>query len=68
MTTFSTRDEAINYVIASIEATGVVQDATAEYDIDAIADAVIGDYPDYEIAEDGEGVQEFWAIVEAHAR
>lgn len=65
MTTFSTRNEAVDYIVNSIEASGAVADARAEYDIDAIADAVIGDYPTYEISEDDPA--EFWALVEANA-
>ena len=40
--TFSTRGEAIASIIEAIEAGGGVADARSEYDIDAIADAVIG--------------------------
>lgn len=65
MTTFSTRNEAVDYIVNSIEASGAVADARAEYDIDAIADAVIGDYPTYEIGEDDPDA--FWALVEANA-
>ena len=40
--TFSTRGEAIASIIEAIEDGGGVADARSEYDIDAIADAVIG--------------------------
>ena len=59
MATYTDRNEAINReIIAAIEAS----DANAnEYNIDAIADAVLGDY------EDGFSVKvdetEFWNIV-----
>ena len=59
MATYTNRNEAINReIIEAIEA----GDATREeYDIDAIADAVLGDY------EDGFSVKvdetEFWNIV-----
>lgn len=65
MTTYTTRDDAIAAIIAAIEASAEVADARAEYDIDAIADEVIGDYADgYRIA----GHDEFWASVARHAR
>ena len=61
-TTYSTRDEAIRIeIVDAIEATGIVEDAYAEFDIDAIADKVLGDY------DQGFACQvepdEFWAIV-----
>jgi hypothetical protein len=70
MPTFSTRDEAINYVVASIEATDEVKDAYAEYDIDTIAEHVIGDYESgYAIGEDGDtDIDAFWAVVAANCR
>lgn len=61
--TYSTRSEAIyREIIEAIEA----GDATREeYDIDAIADAVLGDY------EDGFALKveepDFWRIVEENA-
>lgn len=57
--TYSTRSEAITReIIEAIE----VDDASADnYDIDAIADAVLGDYEDgYRIKVDED---EFWDIV-----
>lgn len=57
--TYSTRSEAItSEIIEAIE----VDDASADnYDIDAIADAVLGDYEDgYRIKVDED---EFWDIV-----
>lgn len=62
MSTYSTRDEAIEReIIAPIEASGVVADARAEYDVDAIADAVLGDYDDgYACIVDDD---DFWAVV-----
>lgn len=66
MTTYSTRDEAIVREILEPIANGAVEDAHAEYDIDAIADEVLGGY------SDGYACQveaaEFWSIVAAHAR
>ena len=44
--TFSTRGEAIAFIIEAIEAGGGVADARSEYDIDAIADEVIGVHSD----------------------
>lgn len=57
--TYSTRNEAITReIIEAIE----VDDASADnYDIDAIADAVLGDYEDgYRIKVDED---EFWDVV-----
>lgn len=64
-TTYSTRNEAVAAIIDSIEAHPAIADARAEYDIDAIADEVIGDYADgYRIA----GGIKFWASVSRHDR
>ena len=69
MRTYGYRTEAIQAdIIEVIEATGAVEDAHAEFDIDAIADTLIievtiGTDPAYKIDEDAD----FWAIVEAHA-
>lgn len=65
MTRYTTRTEAIaREIIEAIEATGVVNDAYAEFDIDAIADEVLGDY------EDGYALtvttDEFWDAVAKH--
>lgn len=62
---YTTRTEAITReIIEAIEATGVVEDAHAGYDIDAIADEVLGDY------EDGYAPtvthDEFWDAVAKH--
>lgn len=65
MQTFTTRTEAIDQtIVAPIEA-GDVQDAHKEFDIDAIADKVLGDY-DQGFAEIVD-VDEFWEIVAEHA-
>lgn len=61
--TYSTRDEAIyREIIEAIEAGDATRD---QYDIEAIADAVLGDY------EDGFALKveesEFWDIVATHA-
>lgn len=51
--------------IDAIEASNEVTDARAEYDIDAIADEVLGDYADgYQLPDH----DEFWAAVARHAR
>lgn len=64
-TTYTTRNEAIAAIIDAIEAHPAITWARAEYDIDAIADEVIGDYADgYRIAD---GI-EFWAAVARHDR
>jgi hypothetical protein len=65
MSTYSTRDEAIEReIVVPIEATGVA--TRDEYDIDAIADEVLGGAGDgYALTVDTDG---FWAAVEKHAR
>lgn len=65
---YSTRDEAIEWeIIDPIEAGGVVPDARAEFDIDAIADEVLGDYEDG-FASRVVDHDTFWAIVEKHEK
>lgn len=65
MTTYTTRTDAVAAIIDAIEASNEVADARAEYNIDAIADEVIGDYADgYRLADH----DEFWASVSRHAR
>lgn len=57
----STRAEAIAAIVAAIQAGGVVADARAEYDVDAIADRVLGDYDSgYAVIVDDE---EFWQVI-----
>ena len=76
---YSTRTEAIEQIIiAAIEAGGEVPDASAEYDIDAIAEEVISGYL-VETDEDGTehvttggyeqvgDAEDFWAAVARHA-
>ena len=63
MTRYTTHTEAIQReIIEPIEASGVA--TAAEFDIDAIADQVLGSY------EDGYACQvehdDFWQIVEQH--
>ncbi|MBF4194631.1 hypothetical protein [Mycolicibacterium phlei] len=64
---YSTRTEAIEReIIQPIEASGVVADAHAEFDIDAIADKVLGDHSQgYALVVDQDT---FWATVEANAK
>lgn len=64
-TIHTTRTEAIEReIIVPIEA-GDVDDARAEFDVDAIADEVLGDYEQgYACMVDPE---RFWEIVEAHS-
>lgn len=66
MDTFSTRDEAVAKIVETIEASGVVEDARAEYDVDAIADVVLGDYDQGYAQQVDEA--EFWTVVAAHER
>lgn len=63
MTDYSTRNEAIDAIVTAIESSPEVRDARAEYNIDAIADEVIGDHADgYRI-----DTNVFWDAVERHA-
>lgn len=62
--TYSTRDEAIEREIVDAIEAGVVIDARVEYDVDAIADEVLGDYDDGFACMVDHDV--FWASVEAH--
>jgi len=67
MTVYTTREEAIEHIIIKpIESSGLVDDARAEYDIPAIADAILGD------ADQGYASQvppdKFWQIVEKHSK
>lgn len=68
--TYTTRTEAIAAeIIAPIQASDAVESATTEYDIDAIADAVIiteGSGSTLRYMVDPE--VDFWEVVEAHAR
>lgn len=65
--TYTTRTDAIHHqIITPIEATGVVQDAAAEFDVDAIAHAVLAGPADgytQTVTAD-----EFWDVVSKHAR
>lgn len=59
MATYTNRNEAVNReIIAAIEAGDT---SASEYNIDAIADAVLGDYEDGFIVKVDE--TEFWNIV-----
>lgn len=70
MTAYSTRTEAVEEIVTVIEA-GDVEDARAEFDVEAIADEVIeqvateGGQVAYEVTDDDEA---FWASVQRHAR
>lgn len=73
--TYSTRIDAVDAIITAIEAGGAVDDARAEYDIDAIADKVIcGDFIEgYALggsdSDDPYADHDaFWAVVMEHAR
>lgn len=70
MQIYSTRDEAIQReIVEPIEATGIVADARAEFDIDMIAENVL----EYDSINGREGfictveIDEFWVIVERQA-
>lgn len=64
--TYTTRQDAINYEIVEVLLNGDVADAYESYDIDAIAEKVIGDYEDGFSCTVDES--EFWAIVEEHSK
>lgn len=66
MRKYTTRTEAVQAeIIDPIEAGGAVEDAYAEYDIDAIEDQVLADHlSGYALKV---SVEEFWKIVEDHA-
>jgi len=66
-TVHTTRDDAIRALITTIENTGVVSDARTEYDIEALADEVIGTLPagGYGYIVDPD---EFWAAVARYDR
>lgn len=75
---FSTKDEAVGYIIEAIEAGGTVADARAEYDVDAIAGDLIVSHSEYD--SDGATIASslyffidadedyFWEDVAAHER
>lgn len=66
MAKYSTRNEAITREIVEPIQNGDVADAYDAYDIDAIAEKVIGGYEDGFSCTVDES--EFWEIVEAHAK
>lgn len=70
MNIYTTRDEAIQReILDPIEASGIVADAHAEFDVEMIADLVL----EYDSINGREGFickvdpYEFWAIVERQA-
>lgn len=68
--TFTTRDELEAYIVGTIEATGVVADARAEYDVDAIVSRLMDEAQTvrYENLDLGAiGTEAFWAIVKGAA-
>ena len=63
---FTYRNDAVADIITTIESGNWVTDARAEYDIEAIANAILGDSTTgYAQTVDAD---EFWTIVEANAR
>ena len=66
MAIYSNRNEAINREIVEPIQNGDVTDAYEAYDVDAIAEKVIGDYEDGFSCTVDES--EFWQIVEAYAK
>ena len=62
-----THEDALAHITEAIEATGVVEDATAEYDLDAIADDLYSAAGGtWQIDDLDTGV--FWWVVQRHAR
>lgn len=62
----STRSEAIQReIVGPIEASGVVDDAWEEFDVESIAEEVLGDFASgYVPTVD---VETFWQVVESNA-
>lgn len=67
MNTYTTLNDAVQAeIVDPIEATGEVKDARAEYDIEKIAERVLGDHAEgYACLVEAD---EFWQIVAANAR
>lgn len=75
---FSTKDEAVGYIIEAIEGGGAVADARDEYDVEAIAGDLIVCHCEYD--PDGATIASslyyfidadedyFWEVVAAHER
>lgn len=59
-----THEAALAYITEAIEATGVVTDAAAEYDLDGIADELYTAASGWNIDDLDTGI--FWAAVERH--
>lgn len=59
-----TQPDAVAHITEAIEATGVVQDAAAEYDLDAIADELYTAAGGWNIDDLDTGI--FWAAVQRH--
>lgn len=67
--TYTTRSEAIEReIVQSIEASGVVTDARAEFDVEAIAEAVIAYSAHAQRFYCQVGASEFWAHVQDNER
>ncbi|WP_310962160.1 hypothetical protein [Nocardioides terrisoli] len=64
-TRYTSRDDAILWeVVKPIQGTGEVSDAYAEYDVEAIAETILGDYDEgyaCKVTDD-----EFWQVVAEH--
>ena len=67
MNAYTTANDAKAEIVAAIEASGVVEDASTEYDIDAIFDATYAFDAERQVFEQSVDVDGFWAAVEAHA-
>ena len=62
--TYSTRNEALHMEVIAVINNGMAY--ADDYDVDAIADEVLGDFHDgYAVQVEGE---DFWAIVAKHAK
>jgi len=68
MSTFTTATDAKAEIATTIENSGVVEDAAAEYDVDAIFDATYGFDATTQVFVQTADVDTFWAEVESHAK
>lgn len=61
-----TQSDAVAHITEAIEATGVVQDAATEYDLDSIADELYTAAGGWDLTDLDTGI--FWWCVQRHAR
>lgn len=61
-----TQSDALAYITEAIEATGVVKDAAAEYDLDGLADKLYAAAGGWDLTDLDTGI--FWWVVQRHTR